>query len=371
MTAHLTTPELIKVANAAVAAGLASMRPVLLGALNAQFANSQMGLNELPPLPQTIADLQRLNSVRRLVDGSVPLRDWLGMAVELVGPREEAKVLREALDKVARKVAGEPTPFTPQELPETNEKIVHQDDMVPVGFLAGGVAAGRSVARLEVPRFEGGDQIELAPGKPLLFLGTGWVAAERLLVTNHHVVAAREVGEPPPADADLRAQAAGARALFGYDADTLPGETVLIEALETSDAGLDYAILRAAAPLPGPPLARAAERLPNLVNGYIPVNIIQHPGGRSKMVAIRNNLVTASGDTDLRYFTDTRGGSSGSPVFDDTWRVVAVHRGSSTVEDVDFQGRSTAWVNVGTQLAAILDHVHANRPGLYAEITGG
>ena len=38
------------------------------------------------------------------------------------------------------------------------------------------------------------------------------------------------------------------------------------------------------------------------------VNIIQHPDGDFKQIAIRNNLVTATTDVDVRYFTDTRRG---------------------------------------------------------------
>jgi hypothetical protein len=74
-------------------------------------------------------------------------------------------------------------------------------------------------------------------------------------------------------------------------------------------------------------------------------------------VALRNNLITDVDDTTLRHFTDMLIGSSGSPVLDDGWRVVALHRGAVDVKGVRFQGRPTAVVNVGTQIAAILDHL--------------
>ena len=95
------------------------------------------------------------------------------------------------------------------------------------------------------------------------------------------------------------------------------------------------------------------------------MNIIQHPEGRSKKIAIRNNLVTHSTETELRYFTDTMGGSSGAPVFNDSWEVVALHRGSTVVRGVNFQGNDTAWVNVGTQITAILHHPRAKLSGTY------
>jgi hypothetical protein len=37
---------------------------------------------------------------------------------------------------------------------------------------------------------------------------------------------------------------------------------------------------------------------------------IQHPNGKAKRFGIRNDLVSASTDTDLRYFIDTEGGPS-------------------------------------------------------------
>jgi len=43
---------------------------------------------------------------------------------------------------------------------------------------------------------------------------------------------------------------------------------------------------------------------------------IQHSAGTAKKIAIRNNLVTASTPTELRYFTHTKQGSSGSPVLE-------------------------------------------------------
>jgi endonuclease G, mitochondrial len=47
-------------------------------------------------------------------------------------------------------------------------------------------------------------------------------------------------------------------------------------------------------------------------------------------------------------------GSSGSPVLDDNWQVVALHRGSTAVDKVQYQGRKTAVMNLGTLATVIL-----------------
>jgi len=65
-----------------------------------------------------------------------------------------------------------------------------------------------------------------------------------------------------------------------------------------------------------------------------PVNIIQHPLGQPKQVVIRDNrlldLPKPTGldpklDRYAQYEADTERGSSGSPVFNDQWEVVALH----------------------------------------------
>ena len=55
------------------------------------------------------------------------------------------------------------------------------------------------------------------------------------------------------------------------------------------------------------------------------VNIIQHPRGRFKEIAFRDNQVKAVTDTYVQYLTDTDYGTSGSPVLDDWFNVVALH----------------------------------------------
>lgn len=55
------------------------------------------------------------------------------------------------------------------------------------------------------------------------------------------------------------------------------------------------------------------------------VNIIQHPGGGMKQISIYHNIVTNIDGNHVQYLTDTLKGSSGSPVFNSNWDVVALH----------------------------------------------
>jgi hypothetical protein len=54
--------------------------------------------------------------------------------------------------------------------------------------------------------------------------------------------------------------------------------------------------------------------------------IIGHPSGTEQlMLSIHDNLVLDGDDTRIHYRTPTEGGSSGSPVFNREWEVIALH----------------------------------------------
>ena len=255
----------------------------------------------------------------------------------------------------------------PKIVAETPEKIVHTDDLVTFAFMERGVRAAAAVMKLRVPRFEAGVARVNAAGTPLIYLGTGWLLTESLLITNHHVINARNEGEDDATVADLTLQAQGTQVQLDFDADGLAGTDLKAQTLEAWNKELDYAIVRI--PATGRNFLPRSQQSIQLGNEPIPVNIIQHPGGRSKRYAIRNNLLQAVSATELRYFTDTEGGSSGSPVFNDQWQVVGLHRASAYVAAVEFQGKNTAYVNVGTPWPAIAGDLQARFPDLAAAIS--
>ncbi len=70
------------------------------------------------------------------------------------------------------------------------------------------------------------------------------------------------------------------------------------------------------------------------------VNIVQHPNGEPKQVALRENQIVDLMENFLHYKTDTAPGSSGTPVFNDEWELVALHH--SGVPDRDRDGNILA-----------------------------
>jgi V8-like Glu-specific endopeptidase len=266
-------------------------------------------------------------------------------------------------------------PAAKADLPALPEQIASDISyLMPVAFLEAGHRASRAVARVCVPRVFDGKPL-MNGSQPSLAVGTGWLIAPNLLVTNHHVAAARFSGESPAKDADIALQAASARAWFDYVDATKPFPSYQITSIEAMDKALDYAVLRVADTTTADGQRRLSEW------GYLRVaaeafefrvgqalNIIQHPSGDVKQIAIRrNDYIGAAKNAEFLYLTDTLPGSSGSPVFNDDWHVVGLHRASRAApEKVYLKGEMVKYNNVGVRIHAILQHLPA---ALRAEIT--
>lgn len=312
------------------------------------------------PLAQFQLDLDTLNFVERLENGEVPLVQFLqNMATQLkLRGRKEAEIFEKMANRIGNRARGVTNLPDPTQLPEItkNEAIIGIDDTVDFSFLAAGATVGKSVAKIVVPRFEAGTQIMGARG-PWVMVGTGWLVAPQLLITNHHVVNARMSEESDAGDTDFERQAQSAAVEFDYDTEKSQISKAKISAVVASDKNLDYALLELERAPNRDVLQLCKERMGADATTYLPVNIIQHPRGKAKRVAFRNNLVTGADEDTIRYFTDTDFGSSGSPVCDDRWRVVALHRGAKYAEGVKYQGKSTAYVNFGSQILAVLEQL--------------
>ena len=340
----------------------------LMDGLNRDFFPDFLPFFSLDPKTQFGNDLDIMNRYERLTDGTVPLTQFLRNVVRRLSRVPQGQVFEDTL----RKVSGESENTTPvvavEDVPEVDfEEITKDelDDFQEVSFLQVGVLRLPSVAKLLVPQFVNGKQVLLDGVNPSYGSGTGWVIATDLILTNYHVLRNRpQVQTSQPSAADLSSQALATKAHFFFDADNAEGLKIDVKELIAyqSDKTKDFALLRlvTSPKVAALPLFTEKFVLPDpvqtpkgTVTKALAVNIIQHPDGGRKRLALRNNLVYKADYPKLHYFTDTLGGSSGSPVFDDAWRVVALHRAAVQTR-AEFQGKTLGYVNEGIQLHAIL-----------------
>jgi endonuclease G len=332
-------------------------------------ANRTILLHRLPAgpvaaIPRYPAPMTDLNSIVTHAAGMGQLLDSGEWALAIV-TRNASRFARgtepgRALAALLAELETHAT--TPPQAP-IPEIVIGQDERLPIRFLERGLEVSRSVAKVLVTRvFNGKTQT----GSGSRVSGTGWLIAPGFLLTNHHVIEARDPRfEAAAADADFRAQAETADVWFDYLEDAAEhwdyGGWELVHASRT----LDYALLRSASTLDaaGRPLSDwgflpVVQERPELARGFR-LNIIQHPQGGPKCIAIRSNFYfdiysTAQEPDRLRYLTDTEPGSSGSPVFGDDWRVLALHHAAVAIPEEKYRGEVIKYNNQGICMAAIM-----------------
>lgn len=228
------------------------------------------------------------------------------------------------------------------------ERIIGNNDLFPISYLEAGLKAGKAVCRIEVR-----DRLGRVLGH-----GTGFLVSPCLLLTNHHVLenedaALFSLGQfNYELGLDLRErQAVNFRfepARF-FMTDTKLDFTLVALEEQTSDRKplSEFGFL---------PLPRPSGKA--LIGEY--VSIIQHPGGAPKAVTIRENKITDVVDDYIQYSADTMAGSSGSPVFNDEWIVVALHHASVP----DPKGNGEYISNEGIRISSIVAFVQGQQSGL-------
>lgn len=213
--------------------------------------------------------------------------------------------------------------------------VENQNTLLDIAFLQHGLDRARAVCRILV---ECGRKS---------WHGSGFRVGERTLLTNHHVLY------------EGIAPATAVRAQFGYEVGAdgelrTPVEIRCDVGTIVGEARDDFAVIRTAEPLPGdvPILSLRHGARPGI---HDRVSIIQHPKGLPKKIALHHNLVLHSADDVVQYWTDTDAGSSGSPVFDEDWRVVALHH--QWVEAND--GSGVAFRNQGRAISRLVERLDA------------
>lgn len=215
-------------------------------------------------------------------------------------------------------VAPEPVDFA-------FERAIGRNDSVFSNFCELIAIAKRKVARIVVKR-----------GSKTTSYATGFMVSERLMLTNWHVF-------------NEKANVADSEAQFFYELDVFGREmSPTVFRLASDDffysyKDLDYCLV-AVAPVDidgktelasigyhflDPTLGKLGTQEVELMN------IIHHPNGTPKQLSIRENRFSKIGDYTIEYETDTAPGSSGSPVFNDQFQVVALHHKSVPRKSAD------------------------------------
>src|SRR5262245_12384466 len=223
------------------------------------------------------------------------------------------------------------------------ERIIRGDELQPVAYLERGMIASRAVARVDI----GGGKF-----------GTGFLVAPQVLITNNHVL--HDIAEASQATAQFHFEVDLSDAEVGPVVFRLAPETLFYTSKD-----LDYSVVAVN------PSSRD-DAMPLSQFGYLPLlemtgkvsecewlTIIQHPEGARKQICVRDNQFVKRENDVIWYSTDTQPGSSGSPVFNNDWYVVALHhsgvpdtRDGVTQKNAD---GSTRWIaNEGIRASRIV-----------------
>ncbi len=275
------------------------------------------------------------------------------------------------------------------------ERIIGVNNLLPVHFLEEGAVVQRAVARVTLK--------EAYSGLPA---GSGWatgfMVSPTLFLTNNHVIP--NIAFASKIEAQFRYQLnydGTALSVDSYQFDpasvfhTNPsldytlirmkkrctlslingGLTTMADKSTEAPYAIDPGIIRPIDPILRPPYINWVCRNAGDVHGYIPlptslsyavnqhVNIIQHPSGRRKEVALQQNNIQHIYTNHLRYTTDTEPGSSGSPVFNNSWDLLTLHHAGG-----EFSGG--VWVNnQGVRIDKIVADIRSHFGSGHAVVT--
>ncbi len=204
------------------------------------------------------------------------------------------------------------------------ERVLGKNDLIGIAYLELGMLVSRTVGRIV---------IRDSAGRTIGY-GTGFLVSSRLLMTNNHVLSSASDAATSQVEFDFQQHLTGptiSSQLFGLEPKTffLTDPHLDYTLVAVSEQGLDGSSPRSFG------WNQLIEEEGKAIIGEC-LNIIQHPNGEPKQLALRENKLIDVLDDFLHYQTDTAPGSSGSPVFNDQWEVVALHH--SGVPRRDEQG---------------------------------
>jgi endonuclease G len=259
----------------------------------------------------------QIESTQRIVDAAERYQTSVATKKVVPIPTRREKYLSKNLARTkanmlanAATASGAATPAAVSLAEISQERIIGSSDIVDINYLELAIAVARGVARIEIGNAH----------------ATGVLVGPGLLMTNHHVIENEADGRRALAQFDYQDNASG-ELLVRQDYQLNPDKFFI------TDPGLDFTVIGVddlstrKRPLSSYPWLRLIAELGKTEKGE-EVNIIQHPRGGLKQIALRRNEVIdiPDGLKDFLYYTtDTEPGSSGSPCFNDQWELIALH----------------------------------------------
>jgi endonuclease G, mitochondrial len=224
--------------------------------------------------------------------------------------------------------------------PFTIERIVGDSNLYQINYLSRGERASKAVGRVNVI-----SKFGLSLGS-----GTGFLIAPGLLITNNHVLKQADMVQKSYVVFEFEYDAENqlkSTSLFRFTKDLFFTSKELdfsiVSVSSKSDSGRDlseFGYLHL--------LEQSGKALPHEF-----VSIIQHPGGATKQLALRDSEILGRIEQYLYYTTDTNPGSSGAPVLNDEWFPVALHHRSVP----DFDKPNSFVANRGIRISSIMQEL--------------
>lgn len=214
------------------------------------------------------------------------------------------------------------------------EKIIGENTLKPIAFLSRALEIARSVVYIGVRQ------------SSRRWSGTGFIVSPDIVLTNHHVIPDRETLSQTIIRLNYEESFDG-QSQKVYE--VRPNPEGLFETCAESDYTFFQLDSRVGYEWGWIKLAEYKVSL------FDRVNIIQHPSGQPKQISFQNNLVEYVDENVIQYITSTLPGSSGSPVFNDGWEIVAIHHAGGKIQEPNTQ--RVFFRNEGILLKAILQQI--------------
>lgn len=186
------------------------------------------------------------------------------------------------------------------------EKIIGRNGLKGIDWLAKGIEKAKSVGK-----------IHTSDG----YVGTGFLVKGGFIFTNNHVISSAS-------------KAQFSKVEFGYDSPEVSSVFYELDhSTIVTSVSLDYTMIKVKDTDANVKLSHWGALEINLIppNKEDALIIIQHPQGRSKELAFSDGG-NSLWEHRLHYKVTTEPGSSGSPVFDINWKVVALHHAGGVME---------------------------------------